>query len=239
MRLLILQCSVDHHPEWVAALKANGFYFDLFTSLQEGQHALRIVSYELVLTQSQLSGGNVVEWIKSVRPKDAITPFIVVAPLHDRDLRVHALESGADDCVWDGMDARELVARVRSVLRRQPIVRPSILATGNMQFDVINREVMVDKVPLLIPRRELGLLEHFMMSLNRTLTRDYLEASVYGDAEGICSNSIEVRISRLRRVLAKAGADVEIKTIRGIGYRLVSLECDAGTDENRIRKFSA
>ena len=135
--------------------------------------------------------------------------------------------SGADDCVIDTLDARELVAKVRAILRRPPALRSHIIQAGNLRFDTDAREVFAGEEMLVLPRRELSILEHLMRSFNRTVTRDYLEAGTYGSFGEVCPNSIEVRISRLRRCLDQGGANVEIKTLRGLGYRLQLLPCSS------------
>jgi DNA-binding response OmpR family regulator len=143
-----------------------------------------------------------------------------VTPAQDLERRIRALECGADDCVIDTLDARELVAKVRAILRRPPALRSQVIQAGNLRFDTEAREVFAGEKMIVLPRRELGILEHLMRSFNRTVTRDYLEAGIYGSFGEVCPNSIEVRISRLRRCLEQARANVEIKTLRGLGYRL-------------------
>jgi DNA-binding response OmpR family regulator len=103
-------------------------------------------------------------------------------------------------------------------------LRPQLIETGNLQLDLAARQISVAGASIPIPRRELGILERLMTSFNRTITRSSLETAIYGAAGEICANSIEVRISRLRRLLARSGANVEIETLRGLGYRLQPLK---------------
>jgi two-component system response regulator QseB len=218
MRLLMLDHESGERKAWIAALKLNGFGLDLFETLAEGMEAMQTTAYETLLVNGKLP--HAIRWMRDRRAVDSRTPFVVVTPPGDVDLRIEALEYGADDCIADTLDARELIAKLRALLRRQPIVRSSILKAGNLELDVTSREARVDGRSLSIPRRELSILEHFIISFNRVLSRDYFESTLYGASSEVCPNSLEVRISRLRRILNASGADVEIKTVRGIGYRM-------------------
>lgn len=220
MQLLMLDPAASQRQPWISALRSSGFNLDLFEFLEDGKEAVQHIQYQVMLVDSRLPDGDCINWLRERRSTDSSTPFVVVTAAQDVESRIRAFEFGADDCVTDLLDARELVAKVRAILRRQPISRESLLYSGNVCLDIIGREVRVCGHLLTLPRRELGILEHLMLSFNRLVTREYLEGSVYGALREVCPNSIEVRISRLRRSLSQAGANVEIKTLRGIGYRL-------------------
>jgi DNA-binding response OmpR family regulator len=220
MRLMMLEARQGFRTSWISALESNGFRLDRFQLLAEGEEALQQLKYEMLLVNRELPDGDGVDWLRGRRQSDSRTPFVVMTPAHDIENRIRALYAGADDAVVDSLDARELVARLRALLRRQPVIRPTIIEAGNVKLDILTREVFVAGKIIAVPRRELGILEHLMLSLNRTVTRSHLEASIYGASGEVCPNSIEVRISRLRRWMSQSGADVEIKTVRGLGYRV-------------------
>lgn len=224
MRLLLLDAASTQRQSWISALQTNGFSLDQFHFLADGREAADLGVYGMMLVDSRLPDGDAIGWLREQRSMGVSTPFVLVTPVQDIEKRIRALEVGADDCVADTLDARELVAKVRAILRRAPLLRSNIIETGNLRLDTTAREVWVGGNMLILPRRELGILEHLMQSFNRTVTRDYLEAGTYGAFGEVAPNSIEVRISRLRRCLTQAGADVEVKTLRGIGYRLQYVE---------------
>jgi DNA-binding response OmpR family regulator len=229
MRLLVLDAAATQSKTWISALETNGFNLDHFDSLADGKEAVANASYRMLLVHSRLPDGDAVGWLRHQRSIGVSTPFVLLTPLQDIEKRIRAFEYGADDCVVDTIDARELVGKVRAILRRAPELRSELIETGNLSFNTEAREVYVGERTLMLPRRELGILEHLMRSLNRTVTREYLESGAYGSFGEVCPNSIEVRISRLRRTLSQAGADVEIKTVRGIGYRLQLLSGGAAS----------
>ncbi len=223
MRLLVLDAASSQRKRWVSALETNGFSLDHFNYLADGKEAIEHATYQMMLVDSRLPDGDAIGWLRDQRSTGTSTPFVLVTPVQDIEKRIRALDCGADDCFVDTLDARELVAKVRAILRRPPILRSHIIQAGNLRLDTNVREVWVDEKMLILPRRELGILEHLMLSFNRAVTRDYLESGTYGSFGEVCPNSIEVRISRLRRCLTQGGANVEIKTLRGIGYRLQPL----------------
>jgi DNA-binding response OmpR family regulator len=229
MRLLVLDAVATQRETWISALETNGFNLDHFGSLADGKEAVASASYRMLLVHSRLPDGDAIGWLRDQRSIGVSTPFVLLTPVQDIEKRIRAFEYGADDCVVDTIDARELVGKVRAILRRAPELRPELIETGNLRFNIEAREVYVGERTLMLPRRELGILEHLMRSLNRTVTREYLEAGAHGAFGEVCPNSIEVRISRLRRILSQAEADVEIKTVRGIGYRLQLLSRDAAS----------
>ncbi len=235
MRLLVLDAASSQRKPWISALEINGFSLDHFKYLADGKEAVEHATYQMMLVDSRLPDGDAIGWLKDQRSTGVSTPFVLVAPAQDIEKRIRAFEYGADDCIDDSLDARELVAKVRAILRRPPVLRSHVIQTGNLRLDMNAREVQVGEKVLVLPRRELGILEHLMLSFNRTVTREYLEAGTYGSFGEVCPNSIEVRISRLRRCLAQGEADVEVKTIRGIGYRLqrIPRSADNGKADNQ------
>lgn len=222
MRLMMLEGRAGFREPWIAALQSSGFDLDRFPFLAEADEALRQIDvhYAMLLIDKELPDGDGVDWLRSRRQAGLQTPLVVITPAYDLENRIRALDAGADDAVTDGLDARELVARLRALLRRQPLLQPDILRAGNLQIDLTCRQLAIKEVSVAIPRRELGILERLVRASGRTVTRETLETSIYGAASEVSPNSVEVRISRLRRILGRYGANVEIETMRGIGYRL-------------------
>lgn len=219
MRLLLLEHDIVRCQFWAAALKAQGFTLDIFGDFREADEALKQIRYEALLINCHFPDSDAIEWLYRHKIKNQDSRFVLITKPQDIDVRLRAYERGADDCLVDSIDVRELVAKLRALIRRNSNQTSTVLEAGNLRLDTIAREAYVEGAFLVIPRRELSLLEHFMKSMSRTLSREYLETTFYGVTGDACPNSIEVRVSRLRRRLADADADIEIKTIRGIGYR--------------------
>ena len=148
------------------------------------------------------------------------TPIIVLTARDGVEDRVRGLDSGADDYLLKPFDMKELVARIRALLRRPGGALGVTLALGNVDFDTTAREVRVDQRPITISRREMGVLEQLMRRGGRVVPKDVLEENLYGFDDEVSSNSVEVHISRLRKRLLKEHATVSVHTLRGVGYLL-------------------
>ncbi len=233
MRLLVIEHPGAHRAgaapapgkrpvsRFGAALRAGGFDQDVFGRLAEGAEAVATVSYQALLLDWRLPDGCAAAWLRGQRAAGLPTPALVLAEGASGEARIAALEAGGDDCVGlPGLSPRELVARLRALVRRPPVLVASVLKVGDLRLDTAARTVAVRGCLVPFPRRELGLLELLMRSHGRVLTRPMLEADLYGHAEEASPNSLEVRVSRVRHRLAAAGSRVAIRTVRGVGYTL-------------------
>lgn len=221
MRVLVIGSTVLLGEGLVRPLCASGFDLDCFGGVEEGALARRGCGYSAILMAWSLPGS--LGFVRSLRQRSDGVPLIAVIPENDVASRVTAFESGADDCVSVRIEGRELVARLRAVLRRPPTVASPVLQAGNLLLDTTSRQLTVGGATLPVPRRELHLLEHLLRRAGRVVPRAAIENDLYGHADGVCPNSVEVRVSRLRRHLAAAGATVGIKTVHGVGYMLSPL----------------
>ena len=219
MRVLVLDTVAERSLGVTAALQECGYTPDRLDTLGEAKEALSLTPYAGMVLSRRLPDGDGIPWLRQCRVRGVAVPAVMVTA-GTVDDRIQALDAGADDCVQVPVDKRELVARVRAVLRRPQALEPTVLRTGNVALDVQSREVRVGDKPVAMPRRELCLLEHLMRRSGRIVPRGMLEDNLYGHADDWCANSLEVRISRVRRQLASADASAAIHTVRGIGYAL-------------------
>lgn len=155
--------------------------------------------------------------LKQQKPSPAT---IVLTALDDPIDIARALDEGADDYVAKPFEPIELVARAKAVLRRLFLDRGAIVRIGNLSYDVLNREVCVDHQPIVVPRRELAILEAMVRRIGRVVLRETLEVAAYDFDDEIQSNAIEAHVSRLRRRLRAANCRIVIKPVRGLGYLL-------------------
>jgi two-component system OmpR family response regulator len=130
------------------------------------------------------------------------------------------LNNGADDYLGKPFEPQEFIARVRAVLRRPRLVVASVLSFGNVELNVGTNEVIVADNKVLLRRREALILGALLMRRDRVVTRAALIEEIYGFDDEIESNTVEAQVSRLRKKLATLGGDVEIRSMRGIGYIL-------------------
>lgn len=160
--------------------------------------------------------------ILRARPQTASVPVIMLTCRTSEDDRVKGLESGADDYIVKPFSLRELVARVRTVLRRRSpptgAASPPALYRGKhlfADFDAVS--IIVDGQPVRLTRREFELLRFLVANRNRVLSRDRLLERVWGYDRVIETRSVDVHMGRLRTKLGAAGQQIE--TVIGLGYR--------------------
>jgi DNA-binding response OmpR family regulator len=132
--------------------------------------------------------------------------------------RVEGLNLGADDYVLKPFAHEELLARVQAVLRRPKVAQAQELSLANVRLAMDSGEVTVGAARLEVPRRELAVMRMLMRRAGHLVTREALESGMYDFSREIESNALEAAVSRLRRRLAGAGAEVEILAQRGSGY---------------------
>lgn len=190
----------------------------------DATRALDRNGYNAVVLDRTLSDRCGLARLRERRGAGLTLPMIVVVPDDDMEERIAALDAGADDSVLRQVSGRELLARLCAVLRRPPVLSSPVLSTGSVRLDTTTREVWAGDRPMVIPRRELSLLEHLMRRCGRVVPRPVLENDLYGQFDNVCPNSIRVRISRVRRHMQDAQATVSISTVRGVGYMLATVK---------------
>ena len=205
-------------------LQAAGFEVQSFvdgTSLLS--EAMREMP-SLFLLDVMLPGADGFDLCRQIRQTSILsaTPIIFLTAKTAEADRVKGLELGGDDYITKPFSPRELVARVRSVLRgvRQPAIVPEVLRIGDLIIDASSMTVQVENKVILTTVREFRLLEYLASHLGRVLTRDQLLDAVWKETPFVTPRSIDVYVRRLReKIEADPRHPRYLKTLRGIGYR--------------------
>lgn len=216
MRILLVEDERDMVVALTAALGRHGILVDHAPSLELAEEAFRSGVHDAVLLDRKLPDGDGLGLIPTLRQLNAGVPVIVLSALATAEQRVLGLDRGADDYLPKPFSTDELMARLRAVMRRPPLLGESAVYLGALRFDLDKREAEVDGRQLELTRRELLALETLVRRSGRTVARRALEEAVFGFDDDIASNTLDAHISRLRRKLE--GAGVEIHGIRGLGY---------------------
>ncbi|WP_370677217.1 response regulator transcription factor [Pleomorphomonas sp. PLEO] len=218
MRLLL----VEDEPQMADALATALHRFDIIVdhapTLAYAREAIAQSLHDIILLDLQLPDGDGLAFLTHLRGTRDTTPVIVLTARGSIEDRVNGLDVGADDYLTKPFAVEELLARIRAVMRRPAKVVPMVARVGRLEFSLDNREARIDGTLLDLPRRELLVLETLVRRQGRTVLRSVLEEAVYTFDDEIQSNALDSHISRLRRKLMDAEAEVEIHGIRGVGY---------------------
>ena len=159
------------------------------------------------------------KWRKDARTKSV--PILMLTARGDESDRVAGLDAGADDYIIKPFSTKEMLARIRAVLRRRsPDMAGGVVAIGALVLDASTHRVTFEEVPLKMGPTEFKLLHYFMQNSERVHSRGQLLDKVWGDHVFIEERTVDVHVKRLREALGTAG--VLIETVRGAGYRLTA-----------------
>ncbi|MBT8418616.1 MAG: response regulator transcription factor [Silicimonas sp.] len=203
------------------ALRDQGHGVDILNNGDGADAHLKSVTMDLVILDLGLPGMQGLEVLKRMRGRQDTTPVLILTAKKELRDRVEGLDAGADDYLGKPFAMEELEARVRALLRRG--LGSTIVETmGLLAYDKSTRTVLINEVPIELPRRELVVFECLLKSKGRLVAKESLFNFVYGTGADIGESAIEVYISRLRKRLKASG--LSIRTARGLGYRLEHTE---------------
>lgn len=179
------------------------------------------VSPQLVLLDLMLPGMDGLEVCKAIRLKSQV-PVIMVTALVEEIDRLLGLELGADDYICKPFSPREVVARVKAVLRRaNPLENASLLS--GLQIDEARHSASINNKQLKLSPVEFALLSRLAAQPGRVFSRDQLMGSIYSDYRIVSDRTVDTHVKNLRRKLEESGAGTDlIESVYGVGYRLAS-----------------
>jgi two-component system OmpR family response regulator len=193
---------------------------DIVASVSDAQQALRNFKYDLAIVDRMLPDGDALDIVTALSQLPERPAIIMLTAKDAKEDVIDGLNSGADDYLGKPFEPQEFIARVRAVLRRPRLLVPPVLSLGNVELRVGTNEVIVANNKVLLRRREALILGALLMRRERVVTRAGLIEATYGFNDEIESNSLEAQVSRLRKRLAELGGNIEIRSMRGIGYIL-------------------
>ena len=203
-------------------LRHAGFQVVRATSAEEGETVIRHELPDLLVLDWMLPGQSGVGLARKLRADERTRelPIIMLtARVHEED-KVLGLEAGADDYITKPFSPKELVARVRAVLRRRmPHLAGEVVEIGSLSLNPATHRVMAGGLPVELGPTEFRLLLFFMSHTERVYSRAQLLDEVWGDHVFIEERTVDVHIRRLRAALEPTGEDSRIETVRGAGYR--------------------
>jgi DNA-binding response OmpR family regulator len=195
-------------------LRHGGFAVDWVADGAAADAALRTSDFDLVLLDLGLPKRDGQTVLRDLRARGDTTPVIVLTARDEKHHRIAGLNAGADDYIVKPFDLDEVIARMRSVLRRSAGRAEPAIQHGDLRVDPTTRSVQLKGESIAVSAHEFAVLEALLQRPGVVLSRTQLEDRLYGWSDSIGSNAVEVYIHGLRR---KLGSN-SIRTLRGVGY---------------------
>jgi two-component system, OmpR family, response regulator TctD len=224
MRVLLVADRGDVGESTVARLKEIGYAVDWAIKGTDADNLLSYETYDLIILDLTLQDIDGLYLLKQLRQRGSSTPALVLTARSATHERIKALDLGADDYLIKPFDYRELEARARALLRRANSgISTKKWSCGNMVVDRNTRSLLVKGVMTELTRREFALTETLARHPGRVFSKDEIIEQLFGfDDESPTENAVEQIVARLRRKLATSESSAEIRTLRGLGYKMVN-----------------
>ncbi len=204
------------------ALERAGFRVRHAESAEDAQAAIQLSQPDLILLDWMLPGQSGIDYARRLK-RDRATrelPIIMLTARGEEGDRIRGLDAGADDYVPKPFSPRELVSRVKAVLRRvQPTTGEAAIEIRGLRLDPVSHRVLAGDDPVAMGPTEFRLLHFFMTHTERVFNRTQLLDNVWGANVYVEERTVDVHVRRLRKALAPTGHDELVQTIRGAGYR--------------------
>lgn len=208
------------------ALRQEKFTVETASTFAEADSKLAGYNYDCILLDIMLPDGNGLQLLEHIRALGKRENVIIVSARNAIEDRVHGLDLGADDYLPKPFHTAELVARVRSVLRRGRSGGELKIEIGNVSLSPSSRQVKVEGQELSLLKKEFDILLYFMQRPDHIVDKALLAEAVWGDHIDSADNFqfVYAQIKNLRKRLAEAGATYNVKAVYGFGYKFCEVE---------------
>lgn len=222
VKILIIEDEAAIREMVEMSLTAAGFEVFQAESGEEGFSLLNEHVPDLILLDWMLPGMSGIDFARRIKkdPLCSDIPVIMLTARGEEEDKVRGLDSGADDFVTKPFSPRELVSRIKAVLRRtSPMSSEEVVEVDGLRLDPLSHRVTANDEKLDMGPTEFRLLHFFMTHPERVFTRGQLLDNVWGTNVYVEERTVDVHIRRLRKAIAGSGHDRLVQTVRGAGYR--------------------
>ncbi len=220
MRILVVEDEPRLTTVLRRGLQEQGYAVDVASDGEEGLRLAEQEPYDLVLLDvllPVLDGLTVCRRLRAARNR---VPILMLTARDGIDDRVAGLDAGADDYLVKPFAFRELLARVRALLRRDALARDPVLRVADLEVNTVTREIRCAGRPIELTSKEYAILEYFVRNPNCVLTRTQIAEHVWDYDFVAMSNVVDVYVGYLRRKLDDYHEPRLLQTVRGAGYKL-------------------
>jgi DNA-binding response OmpR family regulator len=220
MRILLVEDDAGVRRFVAKGLREQAYAVDLANTGEEALYQTEINAYDLIILDVMIPAPDGFEVCRRVRETGGRMPILMLTARDAVEDRVTGLDRGADDYLTKPFEFRELLARLRALLRRSAELRPPKLAVGDLVLDTAAQSAMRRGRAISLTHKEYALLEYLVRNAGRVVSRAEIAEHVWDESFDPFSNLIEVYINRLRRKVDPDGGAELLQTRRGAGYIL-------------------
>ncbi len=221
MNILIIEDEYSLADAIAETLKKEKFITKIIVNGEDGENEALTNIYDLILLDVMLPEKNGFEILKNLRNEKIETPIIMLTAKSEITDKLNGLEHGADDYITKPFHMRELIARIKVILKRKINIHDiNVLEYCGLKLDLRNGKMSSNNNEISINGKELELLEILLINKKQILNREKLANKIWGYNSETEYNNVEVYVSFLRKKLKLLKSKVKIKAVRGIGYKL-------------------
>ena len=203
------------------SLTEHHYTVEWATSCEQARDVLSEMNFDVIILDLGLPDGDGLTLLREWRENTFNEPVLILSARDSVQDRIKGLDLGADDYLPKPFSIEELLAHIRALLRRQSSVKLAVLEHNGIKLDLLSHTVHLNGAPIDLTGREFALLEVFMQSPGRVLTRTYISEKIWPSNYDIDTNLLDVYMSRLRGKLEAPPERNVFKTVRGVGYQLL------------------
>ena len=228
MKILIIEDEPSLREIMSRALREDGYIVENASTYAAAYSKIAGYTYDCILLDIMLPDGNglkLLEHLKELRKRDNV---IIISARDSLEDKILGLELGADDYLPKPFHTAELKARIKSVVRRSRNDGNIDIILGNVSLDPESRRVKIAGKEIELLKKEFDILRFFMQRPNHVVDKSVLAEAVWGDHADQADNFhfVYAQMKNLRRKLSESGADIEIKSVYGFGYKLTPPETE-------------
>ncbi|MEG0766121.1 MAG: response regulator transcription factor [Clostridia bacterium] len=221
MRILIVEDEVDLCDSIAEGLQIDGYAVDTCYDGNDGYELILTETYDLVVLDLHLPGMDGMSLLEAVRKQNQEVKILILSARGSISDKVLGLDTGANDYLTKPFAFEELEARIRNLLHRSFTQKNILLTLGDISLDTVRRAVIVRGNELSLTRKEVGLLEYFLLHPQRVISQEEMMEHVWSMEVDSLSNAVRVHIASLRKKLKAVLAYDPIVTKIGEGYYLI------------------
>ncbi len=222
MRILIVEDSEKLANAIASELERGNCIVDIAHDGKSGFEQAATGIYDIAVLEYDLPGMNGMEVLKKLRQQKNPLPVLILSSESETGHKIEAFQDGADDYLTKPLDLKELMLRIRAILRRHGEMEPDTLSYEDFVLNLDTCEISNTKTnaSVKLAGKEFQLMEYLLRNQKQVITREQIINKIWGYDSDVEYNNVEVYVSFLRKKLAQIDAHVRLKAVRGVGYIL-------------------